>query len=80
MQYIFSVSSFAHRNNRDGSIDSICPRCFATIGTSTWESDLNRIEYSHRCDPELLRRWEDAPKKEESPKQQQMVAAQPFCF
>ena len=40
---------FAHRPNRDGTIDSICRCCFVTIGTSTWESDLERMESTHLC-------------------------------
>lgn len=40
---------FPHRTNRDGTIDSICPRCFATIGKSHWEIDLERMEADHMC-------------------------------
>jgi hypothetical protein len=49
---------YAHRMNEDGTLDSICPRCFVTIGTSTWEADLDRMESAHRCDPEQLRHFE----------------------
>jgi hypothetical protein len=44
-----------HRTNPDGTIDAICPRCFATIGTSMWESDLERLEAAHTCDVKRLR-------------------------
>jgi hypothetical protein len=45
---------FPHRTNGDGSIDSICPQCFRTVGTSTYQADLDAIEASHVCDPALL--------------------------
>jgi len=45
---------FPHRMNRDGTIDSICPRCFSTIGRSTWEADLDRMEAAHLCEPARL--------------------------
>jgi hypothetical protein len=40
--------------NQDGTIDSICPHCFVTIGCSTWEADLDRIEAAHICEPARL--------------------------
>jgi hypothetical protein len=45
---------FPHRMKKDGTIDSICPRCFATVGCSTWEADLDRMEAAHECDPARL--------------------------
>ena len=52
MQSRFLVHfDFPHRMNKNGTIDSICPHCYATIGTSTWEADLDRIEAAHRCEP-----------------------------
>ena len=42
---------FPHRPNCDGTIDSICDRCFVTIGTSIVESDLERLEAAHVCEP-----------------------------
>jgi hypothetical protein len=41
---------FPHRLNHNGTIDSICPKCFATIGTSMWEADLDRSESRHICE------------------------------
>ncbi len=49
---------YAHRINEDGSLDSICPRCFITIANSTWEADLERMETAHICDPEWLSHFE----------------------
>ena len=41
---------YPHRTNADGTIDSICVRCHITIGRSTWEAELERMEASHVCD------------------------------
>jgi hypothetical protein len=48
-----------HRTNRDGTIDAICPRCFATIGTSMWEAELERLEAAHVCDANRVEYFED---------------------
>lgn len=46
---------FAHRTNPDGTIDSICKTCFATVGTSEQEEYLKAIEDVHACDEWRLR-------------------------
>jgi hypothetical protein len=55
---------FPHRTNPDGTIDSICPRCFATIGTFMCEADLERMEVAHICEPWKLRLYEDLRKRQ----------------
>jgi len=50
----FVYFEFPHRMNKNGTIDSICPRCFTTIGCSTWEADLDRMEAAHVCEPARL--------------------------
>ena len=50
----FVALEFSHRMNKDGTTDSVCPRCFTTIGRSTWEADLDRMEAAHSCDPARL--------------------------
>jgi hypothetical protein len=45
-----------HRLNRDGSFDSICIHCFATIASSRREQDLELAERNHICDPDTLKR------------------------
>jgi hypothetical protein len=45
---------FAHRTNDDGTVDSICRKCFATVATCHWESDLENAERDHVCDPDFL--------------------------
>ena len=42
---------FAHRINRNSTVDSICKTCFATVGTEENVEDLKVIEESHVCDP-----------------------------
>lgn len=54
-----SATWFAHRFNANGTIDSICPRCYATVGTSSWEADLERMEADHICDPAHLTNFEE---------------------
>jgi hypothetical protein len=44
-----------HRLNKDGTIDSICSRCFRTIASCRHEEDLKAAEIAHVCDPEALR-------------------------
>lgn len=50
----FVSFEFPHRMNKDGTTDSICPRCFTTVGRSTWEADLDRMEAAHSCDSARL--------------------------
>lgn len=42
---------FAHRFNRNGTTDTICRQCLATVATATWEAELERAERAHACDP-----------------------------
>jgi hypothetical protein len=48
---------FAHRANANGTVDSICKECFATIHTAKKESDLKKAEREHICKPEDLERF-----------------------
>jgi hypothetical protein len=41
---------FPHRRNRDGSYDSICLTCFATVGSGTHE-ELVKYDKEHVCEP-----------------------------
>jgi hypothetical protein len=49
--------SFTRRLNNDATIDSICPRCFATVGHSLQEADLERAEQNHICNPRLVEHY-----------------------
>lgn len=42
-------SSFPRRHNPDGSIESICARCFLTIHKAHDASILEHAERQHRC-------------------------------
>jgi hypothetical protein len=48
---------FAHRSNLDGTVDSICYRCIATVATVTEEGELLRYEKQHICDPVQAERF-----------------------
>jgi len=39
-----------HRRNPDGSVDSICITCFATIARAGDEAALTEQEKKHSCD------------------------------
>ncbi len=49
---------FAHRCIQDGTVDSICPRCFVTIASVANEADLVFKEGHHVCDPFVLAHYE----------------------
>ena len=42
--------SFPHRRNKDGSFDSICTVCFATVASVEDEWELASYESKHNCD------------------------------
>ena len=46
-----SFISFARRHNADRTIDSICTRCYQTIGRDHNEDVLYSAEQNHSCDP-----------------------------
>jgi hypothetical protein len=46
--------NFVHRHNVDGTTDSFCRKCFATVASSQWEVELDRAEQKHLCDPVQL--------------------------
>jgi len=45
------LPAFPHRHNSDGSFDSICAKCFATVANSKLEGELEEPEKQHVCDP-----------------------------
>jgi hypothetical protein len=49
-----SPTPHPHRRNEDGSYDSICPNCFATVAQSRAEGDLAEGEIAHVCDSAFL--------------------------
>ena len=57
---------FAHRFSPEGTVDSICPRCFVTVASVKNEADLVLNEARHVCDPFLLAHYEFFKKKPRS--------------
>ena len=50
-------SEYAHRRNSDGSIDSICPRCYRTVAsvkTLDKLAELAEAEKLHVCDEDHI--------------------------
>ena len=45
---------FPHRQNRDGSHDSICILCYAIVASVQNEADLAQHEQDHVCDMVFL--------------------------
>ena len=51
-------AAYAHRQNRDGSVDSICKTCFATVAQAKDEPALAQHEWAHQCPAWMLARRE----------------------
>jgi hypothetical protein len=49
-----TLRTYPHRLNRDGSFDSICLKCFATVANTETETELKAREKIHICDHALL--------------------------
>ena len=47
---------FPHRRNKDGSLDSICLKCFATVGSQMTEAELTELDEAHVCSSTPLSR------------------------
>ena len=48
------VPLFPRRINRDGSLDSICINCFATVASAPTSAELSVHDERHVCDPGVL--------------------------
>jgi hypothetical protein len=49
--------SFTYRFNFDGTVDSICTKCFVTVANSDSLPDIQPKERDHVCDPVLVERY-----------------------
>jgi hypothetical protein len=49
-----TLRKFPHRLNRDGSYDSICLKCFATVANTRTEIELTAFDKSHACNHAML--------------------------
>jgi hypothetical protein len=54
MANVISLRHNPHRENQDGSWDSICLTCFATVATALQELDLADADRLHICTPSVL--------------------------
>ena len=61
-----SEISFVRRISADGTTHSICIRCFVTIVIATRESDLDRAEQNHACDPRIVAHWKELADRDPS--------------
>jgi hypothetical protein len=50
-------AKFVHRSNLDGTTDSICRQCMATVATAYDIDEFFRYEQQHICDPVLVERY-----------------------
>lgn len=48
------IPFYPHRQNLDGSFDSICPRCFAIVATAKQVTELRSRDKKHICDESFL--------------------------
>jgi hypothetical protein len=53
--------SYARRLNKDGSFDSICPKCFATVATERDAASLDDHDRNHVCQDSVWARMMLAP-------------------
>jgi hypothetical protein len=47
---------FSLRQNTDGTVDSICLKCFMTVSNAESEADQARLEENHICTPHKVER------------------------
>lgn len=50
---------FVHRQNEDGTFDSICIGCFQTVALGMNEPDLEQLEGEHVCVAEDRARFDE---------------------
>jgi hypothetical protein len=48
------ITFYPHRRNRDGSFDSICFTCFATVVYAKSEAELVEYDRNHVCLPSTV--------------------------
>ena len=60
-------NGFAHRLNKDGTADSICLFCYATVASLTNERELSEVEAIHNCWHAKDRAGNQAPQRPDAP-------------
>lgn len=58
---------FPHRLNRDGTFDSICRVCFATVASVVDEAELAHHEAAHVCSRPDLDKYHSLPRPDHHP-------------
>lgn len=43
--------NFTHRDNEDGTIDSMCESCFLAVARAVKKGELEQMELRHVCQP-----------------------------
>lgn len=51
--------AFIRRANRYGTTESLCPACLVIVAAAPRETDLQRAEQGHACDPAMLGLWNE---------------------
>jgi hypothetical protein len=46
-----AILRYVHLPNKDGSVDSMCSVCFATVASVRDEAELAQYERTHVCNP-----------------------------
>jgi hypothetical protein len=54
---------FCLRRNRDGTVDSICTKCFLTVYRGESEVERRQAEENHVCNPWVVERLEIAERR-----------------
>jgi len=54
---------FPRFHNPDGTVDSMCTRCFAPIARRSLGSDLESMEDAHVCAPRRMREFQPSDRE-----------------
>jgi len=60
-------TTFHHRHHDNGTLDSICPRCFLTIALAIEKQHVSLVEHIHECDPFRLHQIENGLREQHFP-------------
>jgi len=58
LKVVGKMGLFPHRENQDGTFDSICPKCFKTVASDRNEVKLRSKEKHHICESSDLHKPE----------------------
>lgn len=52
-----TVPMYTHRRNADGTVDTICHKCYATVTNRPSEAGLDASEHEQVCDLQVLQHF-----------------------